>query len=605
MERLVNSKIYIVRDVSCARRLISREKELLNTALLLTTSRAQTEELTTINRERIVNVCDVPLSSKEQFLKEYVNLIGGLNNKNQSLKWWSYGLSSKDYVSSPFYNELFMLICLIDKIRDLKSGIIIVIADSQRLASQLKLYYEKSAVKVIMSGFKSKIYISLFSFLKSMISSLLFVIRQYYRIIICALFLRGRRLFDKKRAGEKRYIVRSWSATDSLSSSPYNDIYFGPLHSDLLSKGINAGIIVGVIDNYLKAVGIMRRYDKPMPQEIMLNLVDPIVALVYCRIKPCKIKEPVYFRNNDITLLLNSCLAYERSGGQDLRNMIYYFIGRRLARQYNPEVCIFGHENYPWEKMMILGIRSAARTFIIGYQHSVLYQSLTSVLLSSKEKGIIPLPNRIVTVGNITKNYMEKEGNYDPAILRAGCSLSVVGSDFTFRARPKGKNLLVILGCYPRAKEMVEFVVASLKDSGFHLILRPHPASPLSDYADRLAFDLLTIKAVEISTGSLEKDFERSIAVLYDGSKVALEAMRAGLPVINITPFRDIISWDPLIKCPVSKRRADSKESLMGSLNEIVSMDEDEYQDEKNKAMRYSLEYLGPKNDDCISFFLK
>ena len=122
---------------------------------------------------------------------------------------------------------------------------------------------------------------------------------------------------------------------------------------------------------------------------------------------------------------------------------------------------------------------------------------------------------------------------------------------------------------------------------------------------DRLAFDLSAVSAVEISTNTLEKDFERSAVVLYDGSKVALEAMEVGLSAININSFCDIISWDPFIKCPVFKLIATSKESLMGSLKEILSMDEDKYNDQKNKAMRYSREYLRSKNDDCINLFLR
>jgi hypothetical protein len=284
--------------------------------------------------------------------------------------------------------------------------------------------------------------------------------------------------------------------------------------------------------------------------------------------------------------------------------MLYYSIGKRLTDLHKPDICIFGHENYPWEKMFVLGMRSAAHTFIIGYQHSVLYQAFTTVLLSHNEKDIIPLPDRIVTIGGITKEYLETKGNYNPAILRRGCSLSATKSNITIKGRPKGNNLLVVLGCYPRAKVMLDFVVSSLKDSGFHLILRSHPASPLREYSNRLAFDLSSASEVEVSTNTLEKDLERSIAVLYDGSKVALEAMRAGLPVININSFYDVFSYDPLINWDTFKWNAMSKESLLDSLNIIISMTEKEYYNQRNKAIRYSIEYLGAKNSDYLDAFI-
>ncbi|MBI5698814.1 radical SAM protein [Candidatus Saganbacteria bacterium] len=551
------------------------------------------------------NAGDIPLPEKERFLKEYVDLIGTINSTERSPKWWSYCLNSKDYVNSTFYDELFETIGLVNKIDDSDAENIVVVVGSQRVAAQIKYYCEKRDSQVVMSGVKAGSYSSIFSLARPLISSLSFLWQIYYRIAVCALFLRGRILFVPARPGAKRYVIRSWATTNSLVSAPDRDLYFGSLQNDLTARGFDVGVIVGVLGDYLKAVKIMKAHDKPLPQEILLSVLDPLLTLLSCRFRPSRVNGPVYFRTIDISLLLNSCLALERSSGQDLHNMLYYRIGRRLGRRYQPELCSFSHENYPWEKTFILGFRSAAKTFLIGYQHSGLYRSLTTVLLSKKEKGRVPLPDAVVTVGEITKGYLATEGNYDPRILRTGCSLSAAGGERPVPARPLGKNLLVILGCYPRAAAMLDFVVTALKGSDFHLILRPHPVAPLHEYADKLAFDLAQANDLEISTGPLRSDLARSAAVLYDGSKAALEALEQGLPVINICPFHDIISYDPLIKCPVFKWSASSKESLMSSLNGIFSMDSEAYERQAKQAVRYSREYIGEKNDNCLAQFMR
>ncbi|MFA6169589.1 MAG: hypothetical protein WCW67_02050 [Candidatus Margulisiibacteriota bacterium] len=598
-------KIFIVPDAHRAQQLFLSKKELAGPALLvLVTDREQAAAILDICRiKKAVNVCDRPLAETERFLAEYIDLIGDVNSKYQSIKWWSYSLSSKDYVSSSFFDELYRTICLAKKIKCSGAEPIVVVADSPRVARQLKYLCEKDNKRVILFGFRSWLCVLLFSLSRQMFSSALFLLKQYYRIIVCSMFLHRRKLFGSKMNGGKRYVIRSWATIVSLSSSPYQDLYFGSLENDLKSKRLNVEMLVGVLGDFIAAVKLMRADGRPLPQEILLRLIDPILALFYCRLKPCKIKGPVYFQDIDVFLLLNSCLAYERSCGQDLHNMLYYCLGKRLARHYRPDTCIFSHENYPWEKMLILGLRATAKPFIIGYQHSVLYQALTSVLLGRNEKDFIPLPDRIVTVGNITRDYLVKEGHYPPARLRSGCSLSAVKLGPVIKSRSMSKNLLVVLGCYPRAKEMLEFVISSLKKSDFQLIIRPHPAAPLAGYIDSLAFDLKALKNIEISSSPLAKDLERSFAVLYDGSKVALEAMGVGLPVIKISHFHDIISYDPLINFPLNKLKAGSEKSLVTLLNEIALKGENE--DQKIKAQRYYREYLGQKGEECFSLFLR
>ncbi|MBU0630381.1 MAG: hypothetical protein KKC80_05615 [Candidatus Margulisbacteria bacterium] len=398
-------------------------------------------------------------------------------------------------------------------------------------------------------------------------------------------------------------MIRSWATSASLSSSPYKDLYFGLLHDDLRKKQLNVDMFVGVLGDFIEAVKIMKTDGKPLPQEMLLRLIDPLLAFFSCRLKPCKVTGPVYFQGIDISLLLNSCLAYERARGQDLHNMIYYYLGKGIGRHYKLATCIFSHENYPWEKMLTLGLRATKKPYIIGYQHSVLYQALTSVLLSANEKNFIPLPDRIVTVGSITRDYLVKDGHYPPAILQVGCSLSAVKAGFEIKPKLTSKNILVVLGCYPRAKEMLEFVISSLKESDFQLIIRPHPAAPLSNYIDNLTFNLLAINNVEISSRPLQQDIERSFVVLYDGSKVALEAMGMGLPVIKISHFHDIISYDPLINSPLNKLKAGSEKSLVTLLNEISLKGENE--DQTIKAQRYYREYLGRKSEECLCLFLR
>ena len=43
----------------------------------------------------------------QRFLTDYIDLIDGLSARYHSLRWWSYPLASKDYHSSPFFEDLY------------------------------------------------------------------------------------------------------------------------------------------------------------------------------------------------------------------------------------------------------------------------------------------------------------------------------------------------------------------------------------------------------------------------------------------------------------------------------------------------------------------
>ena len=72
------------------------------------------------------------------------------------------------------------------------------------------------------------------------------------------------------------------------------------------------------------------------------------------------------------------------------------------------ESFLFTYENNPWERMCMMAVKSQApQTKVTGYQHTVVPHASANMFISSHERGRLPMPDRILTVGEAPKQIME------------------------------------------------------------------------------------------------------------------------------------------------------------------------------------------------------
>ena len=100
-----------------------------------------------------------------------------------------------------------------------------------------------------------------------------------------------------------------------------------------------------------------------------------------------------------------------------------YYI-KRVLKFFDIDTFTTTYENNPWEKVCLLTLKKySPHTHIIGYQHAALSRASINMFMSDDEKEKIPLPDRIITIGDATKSILEKLGNHNPNKMRVGCGL--------------------------------------------------------------------------------------------------------------------------------------------------------------------------------------
>ncbi|MBU1955071.1 MAG: hypothetical protein KJ769_03335, partial [Candidatus Margulisbacteria bacterium] len=427
-------------------------------------------------------------------------------------------------------------------------------------------------------------------------------------IFIAKLYLSNKYRNKNYLKSDAYYVLRTWLLLKNARLRPYVDEYFGMLPEHLLKANKKLMIIAGIIGNYkdvVREIAANEAYDI-YPQEFFLKYRDPLMAVIKSIHNRIRITEKTYFMGLDVTDLINNTLDEEQENIYTLRNYIYNYYVKRLLQRHLIERYILTHENYPWEKISIDTLRRhSPQTQIIGYQHSALYPALTNVYLSDTEKETMPLPDRIVTLGKITKDFLINRGNYDANMLQAGCALRFNIHNTTEKVvQPKVKNILVVLGCFPRAKLMIDFVVNAIGGvENYTIRLRPHPASPIAKYRYYLQHDIADYANVSVSSNeAIAADLKWADVVVYDVSAVGLEALSCGKPVIHLK-FEDLLDFDSLINCEYLKWEAGTPEELRMALESIAMLSNEEYFEQVNKAKTYVSEYLHDVSEERLNVF--
>lgn len=254
--------------------------------------------------------------------------------------------------------------------------------------------------------------------------------------------------------------------------------------------------------------------------------------------------------------------------------------------------------------MCTLAVReSAPKALIGGYQHSVVPQAALNMFIHPSEKGFIPLPDQVLTVGEIPRNILLYYGDYSQLPVTSACALRY---EYLFQLRPLArqsrKQTLLVLDGVPQTVQMLKVVLHQLKNSGYKLRLRAHPALPWQELQRHTHWERSEWPNVEVSTYSLQEDLLWSDTVIYWQSAVVLEAMRMGKPVIHFKS-EDILSYDPLFQSDALKWSVSQNDSLVDVIISIEQMDSSTYQQQWKEANAYIERYFHPVTPLTLALF--
>lgn len=259
---------------------------------------------------------------------------------------------------------------------------------------------------------------------------------------------------------------------------------------------------------------------------------------------------------------------------------------KNLFSILKPSILVYPFENRSWEKLLLLSAYEAKCSKTIGYQHSSITPRHLSLKISKREFNAKECPNKIITVGRFTFDWLKSNS---PAIadrLVIGGSLRKIKVKFNL---PESKGILVAISSSLNEAKKVLFVineVSKVIKNPIPIIVRPHPTINIDSLFNSMSWP----NHVELSKNKdLNQDIFKSHVIIYSSSTVAIEGMLSGrLPIfLNID---DCPCGDPLLG--KATFRASSSTEILSILNQLENFSKTELKQAQRRAIKFSEKYL-------------
>lgn len=416
---------------------------------------------------------------------------------------------------------------------------------------------------------------------------------------------------DGLRGSSGNYLIRSCFYLSSVDNDGrYRDQFFTSLPDYLARQGRDPVIIGSIFSSrYFAVAGNLRRTKgrRVIPQECFVSFLDPVRAFCYILLHRVRIRAPVHFMGREISDLVRYHLDRD-SADKAFEQILAFYIMRNLIKTFGVTTFAFIYENNPWEKIALEAVKQfSPGTRTIGYQHTVVSQAKLTTRLGVNEVRHMPLPDRVVANGTVTRDLLIKLGNYPPAKVVAGPALRF---DRTVALKPRsaglGRTVLLAPTAFYSSAQIVTVAHRAFKDrKDYTVIIRTHPGLSLEKMRPYLDIDPGRLpgnfRVSDIARAN--DDIARSDFVLYDESSLGLNALLMGVPAIYIRSDYPV-SLDPLFDCADLKAEAADAPGLIAAVERYSRLDKEQFEREQAAARRYAERYLGPVDDGTLQLFL-
>lgn len=553
-------------------------------------------------------------ADKQQLVDQYVEEISDISAGNHySLSWLCHPISEKnDLAPNNLFNQVkdFLYFFQVYQVVSESGGEkLVVLADSPVLVKSIIDFSRKQGIHCEVSAALAPLLKRIFS---TGIRWLISCIRNHFQLV------KGKRsrarhwgfLTDKLDKGKTYTVMRTWF--DHRSPPLINrdrDIYYGRLPGFLKKKGRNILYFGDIIDSGFSQAfeASEQRLRNPVLLEgALLKWFDIGKGVLFhwqCK-KNIRLKDKIVIQNVDVRYVFENYLLLELKSFFIPINYFTFLGARRLVEKVKVAQFFNLFENYAWEKVTILAIRqSSPEIKIMSFQHAQVAPGSIKFFMGSQESQGIPLPDRIVTLGQVTRDFLVNEKNYPPALTVPGCALR---HDYHFSqhqvTRKHRNRVLVYLWTFQRSIEMLNFLsTCRVLQERYSITVSTHPNHPLEKLKPHLKFTDTNI--FKVSTASLESNFQEADMVVYSGTTVCLDALANGLPVINIE-FEDFISPDPLFNFTAFKWNAGNEQELLTAIENLYGLSDSDYYERQKKARDFVRKYFSPVNEKNMEVFL-
>ncbi|MFQ5686445.1 MAG: hypothetical protein ACE5GV_07270 [Candidatus Scalindua sp.] len=558
-----------------------------------------------------VKVADYTEEFKEEFFQAYIDLVGRIGERLNSIYWWASFTASKNRFMSKLLPNLLDYYTICNKIRGNPSKDILLISPPRSIIHAIRQFCIENSIELKSLDYPiTDYFLKIKDGIVHIREIINFILKNWVKIIMVRILFR--KCLPEVCNKESLYVLRTWVYKSSIGSdNKFSDSFFGRLPEFLSSKGERVIILAGIVNNYkniIKRLSKCKENYMIIPQEYFLKFSDIVKIVFKMNSNRIKIKDRIKLYEFDVSSIIQEEID------KNYRETVYIrtelrqrYIIKNMLKQCSIHTFTTTYENNPWEKVCILSLREySPSTNIIGYQHAVISRASANMYISKDEIPFIPMPDKVVTTGDSTKSMLEKYSSYPKDRIKSSCALrheyiyKLKRKDFT-----KNRKILVALEGVYECYKLVNFVFNALSNiKDFQVIIRTHPACPFDNISKDLCFDIGLNKNFSASNQrSLKEDLSGVDILIYWGSTVSLEALMMGIPVIHVN-LDDITNVDPLYDCSHLKWTVENEEELLDVVADIYDLTEDNYMSQHNKARSYIERYFKKVTDDRLSEFI-
>lgn len=539
-------------------------------------------------------------ASKSRLLDDYLadinQWLAQLGMENNRIEWWSFNAATRNPLASRLIYRLLAFRCCIEKI------------SSAPRTRQVVLENVPASLKRAVAGH--------FDMQLALPERIRMVVRTLSGTLTGMVKITGQ-LFQAWRV-TARYPAKKlegggialFTFVDG-SARDKGDAYFGTLAETLATKmpATDVEHVAYVYRPYLKRIA-GGEIDLSSNNSLLLSYLsfrDYVVTWLKFMVLAIRPTRPTMPPDAEWGVpfgeILADTLRQEVSRGA-VENYLIFRAFRRLANTGVYSRIIYPFENKALEKCLILALCEATEVTTIGYQHSSITRRHFALQLFPGEFGKIPMPDRIITVGDVTRNWLVTHG-FPAGKVVTGCSLRHNLDFNTADARPAHEppHILFALSSSKYELETTVSFMKTLKAScgTWELGIRCHPNFPVSilDEADRT---WLATNATVFSGSTLASNLEWADVVGYVSSTVVLEALAAGKAIIRLDI--EALNPDPLLEPPAFHHICGSPESFKKAVEGIRSRDDSSRKAFTRMAQAYVRSYLMPYTEDVVKEFV-
>ncbi len=539
--------------------------------------------------------------------QQYIDYVGELSVKNNSLMWWATRVSEKN----PFVSKTLLNICyvkLFEEINDkCQNENLIILIENKAVRKTIMKNTIAENVELIENPIESSL-----EFLKDIRGFLFhkcgFLAYNIYRILVSKYIYKMHKRINKN---EPLLLVHTFVDRRSFDKEGrYTDSYFGNLVEYLKTRK-NVVIVPQIwrVMPYKKTIETMMESKEIfLTPHSLLSVSDVLQVFLSTLPNMHGNKNYPLFEKIDISEIIKEDMKQDWVDGHAaLGMMFYHFVKRLRTSNFLIDSVVYTYENHAWEKVLSYSFHEFyPDTYKIGYQHAVFSDMSLSHFFSKKEAEIMPSPDRIVTNGKYPREVFINSCYPKEKVVEGG-AIKYISQKVEKIKRPEEKrdriNILVTPTVGKTAIELILKVVRALGNKErYNITIRNHPLIPFEKISKHLNVGLP--QNVKVANRPFSELIKESDILIYTSSATCIEAAAAGVPMIHVKSDLSI-DLDPLYFYPEARPSASTENELIESVDKLANMSEKEYAKNKKIWDNIVRDFFGNVDDSVFKLFTK